>query len=186
MADTDIIYQVSGPIAVQWRKISPDGWTTIGHSPNRERPQMSVEFLGEEIGDDQHGDEVVDVVYTGKIVTLGFTLARWNKLELELLMSHATPGVTSNAAAEGDMGVIGTLYSQQTAGVPDKTNMFGLRFSAAIGETRTFEACYFLGEGIREFDMGNINTRLAFSVRVMRDQLTAAPVTGDQIFAKTP
>lgn len=189
MADTDIIYQTEGPIKVQWKKTVDAAGTfaTLGHSPNRERPQYSEEWLGEELGDDEHGDEVFDVVYTGRIAALQFTLSRWNLNELALFKSHATPGVASGVTEEGDMGVIGTLYSGLSAGVPDHTNMFSIRFLSSItGRTiRTFEACYFLGEGVREFDIGNVNTKLAVSCRVMRDQTTAAPVTGDQLYAKS-
>lgn len=185
------IYQVEGPIAVQWAETAaPIGaYAELGHCPNRERPQFSTEWLGETLGDDEHGDEVVDIVHTGKIATLQFTLSRWDNAEVEKMLSTLTPGTTlpGTEAQAYDMGVIGTLHSGQTAGVPDHSHLVAIKLLSVITgrEIRTFEKCYALGDVVKEFEIGNTGTQLAFIFNVMRNQDAASPVVDDTLLVKT-
>ena len=187
--------QVDGPVVVEIdltpredvELIGSLTFVPLGVCSENGRPSISSEWLTREVFSDENGLEPIEVVHTGRLMTLDFTLSKidTDAALLPGLVDRATPG----AAAEGDAGAIGGLFITHTAAaVPAYAAgaTFALRFSSRFSgrSAITFDQCLFQGEGIREFNMGNDGTLWAFSIRVIRFQTTAVPLTGDLFYTR--
>ena len=179
--------RVAGPIVVEY-SAAPDagtGFQELGTCTESGRPSVSNEWLNQEVLTDENGDEPIEIVHVGRLMTLEFVINKIDLTQLGLLLDRAIPG---GDGGEGESGVIGSPWiGYTTAGVPDYDTSgatFSVRFNPRIGGARqiTFPQCVFIGEGVREFNKGNDGTQWAFTCRVLREQQAATPHATNDFF----
>lgn len=165
-----LIHEVFGAMTIQVKTINLTSWSTIGVTPAREMPDFSEEWLGQEIGSNESGDEPEEIIYTGRRGVLSFILAKIDSTNFPIFVADLSPGNDTGAETEGQMGVIGSLW----IGAAYATGyLFQVRFlSAHSGKVRgdlQFGGCYMLGpQSMRRFGYGHDHTRYAITCHAKR------------------
>lgn len=149
-------------------------YATLGYFGANGRPEFIEAIYGQVIQCDTFGDEIADVVYTGRGMTINCTLVQWDETILTN-MRAALPG----AAAEGQAGTIGTLWRQGS-------EVVGVKFTSPVSGRNvfTFASCILNGEPIRVSEQGITPSLLGLSFNALRTLGGSTPAATDVVFTR--